>query len=326
MPKILVTGASGFIGHHFCEHILKNTDWNIIGVDRLNYASTGYDRLRDTGSYTDERVRVFAHDFSQPIEEGLAYEIGEPDFIVHMGAETHVDNSIKNAMPFVKSNVLGTVEMLNFARTLPNLKKFIYFSTDEVFGPAPIGTSYKEWDRYNCTNPYAASKAAGEEFCLAYANTYGIPLLITHSMNVYGERQHKEKFIPIIINKVLNGETLEIHCKDGVPARRSWIHARNSSDAVLYLLRHDLPLRDKYNITGEAEYCNRDLANFVAKIIGKPLKYKMVDFYANRPGHDPRYMLDGTKIHQAGWIMPIDFENSLTKTIKWSIENPRWLQ
>ena len=145
-------------------------------------------------------------------------------------------------------------------------------------------------------------------------------------MNVYGERQHKEKFIPIVINKVLKEEELEIHCKNGKPAKRSWIHARNSSDAVLYLLRKEIPLRDKYNITGEAEYCNLELAKLIAKIIGKPLHYKTSDYYNDRPGHDPRYMLDGTKLREAGWVMPVGFEASLEKTIRWTLENPKWLQ
>lgn len=325
MKKIVVTGLSGFISHHFGEHILKNTDWEIIGLDRLSYASLGYARLRDNNLLGHPRVTVHTHDISTQISEGLAQEIGEVDYIVHMAAETHVDNSIKNARPFVKANVIGTMEMLEFARTQKNLKKFLYFSTDEVFGPAPLGTSYKEWDRYNSTNPYAATKAGGEELCLAYANTYGLPLVITHSMNVYGERQHKEKFIPIIMRKVLSGDCLEIHCKDGVPARRSWIHARNSSSAVLHLLENG-EQREKYNITGEAEYCNLDLAKLVAQIIGKELNYKLVDYYADRPGHDPRYMLDGTKIHNSGWIMPIDFEDSLKRTVNWTMTHRRWLE
>lgn len=271
-------------------------------------------------------MRIFTHDFSQPIVEELAREIGSPDYIVHIGAETHVDNSIKNPMPFVKSNVLGTVEILNYARTLPGLKKFIYFSTDEVFGPAPKGVSYKEWDRYNSTNPYAASKAAGEEFCLAFSNSYGIPLLITHCMNCYGERQHKEKLVPIIMRKVLNGEKLTVHCTDGEPASRSWIHARNISSAVLFLLNEEVPLRDKYNISGQIELNVLEIAERIAAIIGKPLNYEKTNYYNERPGHDPRYMLDGSKLASLGWHLPVDFDHSLEKTVKWTLENDRWLK
>src|SRR3990167_10296233 len=132
--KILITGGCGFIGHHFVEHILKNTDWEIVILDRLNYASTGFDRLKDISIYDDKRIIILSADFTKPIKDGLAKEIGDVDYMVHMGAETHVDNSISNAEPFVMSNVLGTMNMLEFARTVKSLKKFIQFSTDEVYG------------------------------------------------------------------------------------------------------------------------------------------------------------------------------------------------
>ena len=223
------------------------------------------------------------------------------------------------------SNVLGTMHLLEFAKRI-RPSKFLYFSTDEVFGDAPAGVAYKEWDRYNSRNPYAASKAGGEELCLAYANSYGIPMIITHTMNVYGERQHKEKFIPIIMNKTRFGETLEIHCSNGSPASRSWIHARNVASAVMFLLENTPKnVRDKYNITGEIEYDNLSLAILISKIMGIKLNYKLVDFYKNRPGHDPRYMLDGTKLRDMGWEMPKTFEQSLNKTISWSLAHERWL-
>lgn len=325
--KILVTGGAGFIGHHFVEHVLKKTDHTLTIIDRLTYASSGFDRLKDIGAYNNDRVRIFTHDFAQPITGALADEIGKPDYIVHMGAETHVDRSIRDPEPFVISNVIGTMRMLDFASKLPELKKFLYFSTDEVFGDAPPGVAYKEWDRYNSRNPYAASKAGGEELALAYSHTYGIPLIVTHTMNVFGERQHNEKFIPIIINKLREGKTLEIHCTDGVPASRSWIHARNASSAIMHLLENTPGMkRDKVNITGEKELSNLELARLIADIMGKELDAKLVNYYANRPGHDPRYMLDGSKLRGLGWHMPVDFGESLVKTINWSLEHDRWLK
>jgi dTDP-glucose 4,6-dehydratase len=324
--KILITGGAGFIGHHVVEHILKTTDHTITILDKLTYASSGFDRLKDIGAYDNPRVKIFTHDFCLPIEGSLADEIGAPDWIIHIGAETHVDNSIKNPLPFVMSNVLGTMYMLEFAKAVKPAK-FLYFSTDEVFGDAPKGVAYKEWDRYNSRNPYAASKAGGEELALAYANSYGIPMIITHTMNVFGERQHKEKFIPIVINKIRNIEKLQIHCSQGKPASRSWIHGRNAASAVLFLLEktpHNV--RDKFNITGEVEFDNLDLAWVIAGIMRKSLRYELVDHYSGRPGHDPRYMLDGSKLREMGWEMPKTFDQSLEKTIRWSLENPRWLE
>lgn len=328
--KIIVTGGNGFIGHHFCEHILKNTSWSIDIIDRLSYASSGFERLRDVKCYDDKRIRNFCHDFTLPITEGLLSELQDADYIVHMGAETHVDNSISNPEPFVRSNVLGTMNILEFARKCPNLKRLIYFSTDEVFGPAPLESvpnGYKEWDRYNSTNPYSASKAGGEELCLAWANCYKVPVLITHTMNVFGERQHVEKFIPRCIRKILDGETITIHADPTrtISGSRFWIHARNVAEAVMFLLLEG-DVRDKYNIVGEKEVSNLDMANFIASVLGKELKYEMVDFHGSRPGHDLRYGLDGSKLHSMGFEFPKTFNDSLIKTIEWTLENPRWLR
>src|SRR3990167_3857105 len=325
--RILITGGAGFIGHHFVEHFIKNTDWDIVVLDRLNYAIFGFDRLRDINCFDDKRIFILTSDFTLSIKNGLAQEIGEIDYILHMGAETHVDNSILNPEPFVMSNVVGTMRMLDFARTQKNLKKFIYFSTDEVFGPAPIGINHKEWDRYNSGNPYAASKAGGEELALAYANTYKIPVIITHTMNLYGERQHPEKFIPKVINALLNDEIIYIHSnKDKTKAgSRYWIHCRNMADAILFLLNKDLEVPDKFNIVGEKEVDNFELAQLIAEIMNKKLKYEMVDFHSSRPGHDLRYALDGSKMKILGWSPPIYFEESLHKTVEWMLENKKWL-
>jgi len=323
--KILVTGGCGFIGHHIVEHIIKNTDWEIIVFDKLTYASNGFDRLRDINVFNDKRVNIFTLDFTQPISEGIIQEVGKIDYLLHVGAETHVDNSITDPEPFVMTNVVGTMRILDFANKL-NLQKMIYFSTDEVFGPAPQGVLYKEWDRYNSTNPYSASKAGGEELCLAYANTYKMPIIITHTMNAFGERQHPEKFIPSTINKVLKGEEVIIHSNpDKTKAgSRFYIHCRNIASAILFILERG-KIRDKYNIVGEKEVDNLELARFIAKTLDKKLNYKMVDFHSQRPGHDLRYALDGSKMEMMGWKIPKTFEDSLEKTIKWFLNNPRWL-
>ena len=324
--KILITGGCGFIGHHFVEHWLKNSNYQIFIFDKLNYASEGFDRLRDIQAYDDKRVVTLAVDFTKPISEGVMKEVGTVDYILHLGAETHVDNSIKSSIPFVMSNVVGTMYILEYAKTMNDLRKFVYFSTDEVFGPAPEGVNYKEWDRYDSTNPYSASKAGGEELCLAYANTYKMPIIITHTMNVFGERQHPEKFIPSTINKVLKGEEVIIHSNPSKikSGSRFYIHARNVAKAVEFLLER-AKNRDKYNVVGEKEVSNLELAKFIAKVVGKPLYHKMVDFHSSRPGHDLRYALDGTKMKEMGWQFPMNFENSLEKTIQWTLDNDRWL-
>ena len=324
--KIILTGICGFIGHHLTEHILLNTDWEVVGIDKLTYASNGFERLRDTGCLDNKRLSVFCADFINPISFGLAKELGDIDYIVHLGAETHVDNSITNPEPFVFANVVGTMRVLDYARTLKNLKKFIYFSTDEVFGPAPKDINYKEWDRYNTTNPYSAAKAGGEELCLAYANTYKLPIIISHCMNAFGERQHPEKYIPSTINKILQGETVTIHSDPTCTkaGTRFYIHCRNISAATLFLLNNG-QARDKYNIVGEKEVDNLILAETIAKIIRKPLIYQMVNFHGSRPGHDLRYGLDGSKMKEMGWVIPKDFESSLEKTINWYLNNRKWL-
>ena len=341
--KILLTGGCGFIGHHFVEHILKNTDWNIVILDRLSYASSGLDRIRDIQAYDDKRVLTLTADFNHPIEEGLKQEIGDVNHIIHMGAESHVDNSIKDPKPFVMSNVVGTMEVLNFARSLENLESFVYFSTDEVYGPAPPGINYSETDRINCTNPYSATKAGAEQLAKAYANCYNLPIMITNTMNVFGERQHPEKFIPGTINKVLKGEKVIIHGNKDKSAAgsRFYIHARNVAAAVMFLLEKvdfkqskyydddkGMPqYRFRYNIVGDEEVDNLTLAKMIAETVGKELNHEIVDFHSSRPGHDLRYALSGDKLMNMGYHFPKSFKESLQKTVKWTLmeENKKWL-
>lgn len=326
--RILITGICGFIGHHVTEHFLKNTGYEILGLDKLNYASCGFDRLRDINCYDNHRVRVFAFDFTSPIPIGIAKEIGPIDYIFHLGAETHVDRSIDDPELFLQANVIGTRKLLDYARTLRGgLRRFFYFSTDEVLGPAPEGINFKEDACYNAANPYAASKAAAEQVCLADANTYQIPLSIVRSMNAFGERQHPEKFIPLVIKKVLKGEPVFIH-SDKTKTKagsRFYIHCRNIADALLFLISR-AQNREIYHIVGEREIDNLSLARFIAKVIGKPLEYQLVDFHSSRPGHDLRYALDGSKMAELGWRPPKTFEESLEKTIRWTLANQRWLE
>ena len=332
--RILITGLAGFAGSHFCEHILKNTDWEIVGLDCINYAGN-LNRLTDMGIWEKEkhRVKFIWHDLSSPINENIKNEIGKVDYILHMAAESHVDNSIANPMKFVMSNVVGTGNMLQYARELPDLKRFIYFSTDEVFGPIEKGT-HKEDQRHAPGNPYSATKAGAEDLCLAFANTYGLPIVITNTMNLYGPRQHPEKFIPLVIRKVLKEEIVKIHAtpdlsKAGI---RFYLHARNAAAAILFILQNTTenisvknPEQGRFNVVGEREIDNLSLAQFIANIIGKTLVYELIDFHSSRKGHDLRYGLCGDKLANLGFKFPKTFEESLERTVTWTLENPQWL-
>ena len=218
--------------------------------------------------------------------------------------------------------------MLEFAREQKDLRLFVMFSTDEVYGPAPVGVNYKETDRYNSTNPYSATKAGAEQLALAYENTFKVPVIITNTMNIFGERQHPEKFIPKVIKKVLAGEVVTIHAnpEKTKAGSRFWIHARNVSDALLFLT-NNYEVRESYNIVGEHEVDNLEMASTISRILGKELKYEMVDFHSSRPGHDLRYALDGNKLKNIGYIYPKNFYESLRQTVLWVVneENNKWL-
>jgi dTDP-glucose 4,6-dehydratase len=323
---VLITGGCGFIGHHFVEHIFVKTDWNIIVLDKLTYASHGLERLRNTDTLDSKRVKVFTYDLSHPLSIGLKKELGDVNYIVHMAADTHVDNSISTPVPFIKNNIMSTVHMLEYARTLSNLEIFFYFSTDEVYGPALGNKLFQEDERHNPTNPYSASKSGAEQICVAYHNTYDVPVMRINVMNAMGERQHVEKFIPKVIKKVLNDELVEIHSYPDkkTSGTRYYIHARNIAAGVLFLLENGT-IGESYNLTGEKEVSNLEMAQIIADTIGKPLNYEMVDFHSDRPGHDLRYGLDGNKMKKMGWSLPIDFETSLRNTVRWTVDNQIWL-
>jgi dTDP-glucose 4,6-dehydratase len=326
--KIIITGGCGFIGHHFVEHVFKNTDWEIVIFDKLSYASNGFERLRDTDTLNNKRVKVFTNDLTNPLPEGIIKEIGlNVDYIVHMAAETHVDNSIKDPKLFIDNNIYSTLNMLEYAKKLPNLKMFFYFSTDEVFGPALGDTLFKEWDRHKPTNPYSASKSAAEQICIAYENTYKLPLMIVNVMNAFGERQHVEKFIPLCVKKIINNEKIYIHSYPDkkTSGTRFYIHARNIADAVLFLIKNGT-IGEKYNISGEKEVSNLEMAQMIARFMNKELDYELIDFHSTRPGHDLRYGLDGSKLFEMGFKLPINFEESLRKTVEWTLENQKWLE
>jgi dTDP-glucose 4,6-dehydratase len=339
MTKVLITGGAGFIAHHLVSKVLKETDWEVVTLDRLDY-SGNLNRLDDilmTQCSADERkrVKVVFHDLKAELNPLVQSQIGKVDFIFHLAAGSHVDRSIDYPMEFVLDNVVGTCNILEFARKQDNLKRFIYFSTDEVFGPAPEGIKYKENDRYNSTNPYSATKAGGEELAVAYENTYGLPIYITHTMNVFGERQHPEKFIPMCIRKARDGETITIHSDPTktIPGSRHYIHAEDVADAVLFLASKKFiettyggAKCPKFNIVGSEELNNLELAEIIAWAQDKPLLYELVDFHSSRPGHDLRYALDGSKMKELGWEPAKSVKERIADVTKWTLENDRWIK
>jgi dTDP-glucose 4,6-dehydratase len=341
MKRCLVTGGAGFIAHHVISHLLKNTDWNIVALDRLDFSGNLNrlaDMMQEFNPETRKRVRVEFHDLRAELNPQLTHQIGPIDIVLHLAAGSHVDRSIEFPMEFVQDNVVGTCNILNYARQQDNLERFVYFSTDEVFGPAPNGIAYKERDRYNSTNPYSASKAAGEELCVAFENTYKMPIYCSHTMNVYGQRQHPEKFIPMVIQKVRDGETVQIHSDSTrtTPGSRHYIHAADVADGLFHIL--NLPSNfdrqideggahcPKFNLVGKEEVDNLTLAKYIAEAQNKPLNYDLVDFHSSRPGHDLRYALSGEYMRKLGWEPQISLKDRIIQVVDWTLTNPRWLR
>lgn len=339
MNRVLITGGAGFIAHHVIDHILKNTDWEIISLDRLDF-SGNLNRLHEVISdYPNEqqsRVKVVFHDLKAELNPMICDSIGQVDYILHLAAGSHVDRSIQYPMEFVMDNVVGTVNILEFAKKQKQLKRFVYFSTDEVFGPAPKGVKYSERDRYNATNPYSASKAGGEEMCIAFENTYSMPIVITHTMNVFGERQHPEKYIPMCIQKIRDGETIQIHsnAEKTEAGTRHYIHAKDVADGLMFVLNIDISNLEKdfggakcpkFNLVGPEEVDNLSLAKMIAEVQNKELMYEMVDFHSQRPGHDLRYAMSGDYLKSLGWEPKIKFSERVKEVVQWTLHNNRWL-
>lgn len=331
--KVLVTGGAGFIGHHFIEHVLRNTEWEIVILDRLSHIGS-MERLVDIGGWDiyRERVKFIWHDLRSPINGITNEAIGKVGHIFHFAASSHVDDSIKDPMRFIMDNEVGSCNLMLWAlENLDNNGKFFNFSTDEVFGSAPDGYAYKEDDRWRPSNPYSASKAGQSGMGYAFWNTYSLPVITTFTMNNFGERQHSNKFVPLIVRNILYNKPVNIHCRleDGAPVeigQRTWLHCRNTASALLFLVENGAA-GEFYNIIGFDEYDNKSLALLIAKIMDREIRFNYVDFHSARKGHDRRYALDGLKLKNMGWSPPIDFKNSLNKTIVWmsNCKNIKWL-
>lgn len=325
---VIVTGGLGFIGSHFIEHVIRKTNWNIVILDKVSYATNGFHNLRSADLMTNPRIRLFTWDLTMPLSVGIKKEIGQNiNYIIHIAAESDVNRSITDPVFCVQNNINSTLQMLEYARELPTLEKFYYFSTDECYGVPEGDYAFKETDKHCPRNPYSASKSACEMICMAYENTYKTPIISSSMNNSFGERQHHEKFIPLCIKSILNDEKIYIHADSTatIPGSRSYIHARNVADAILFILKNG-QVGECYNINSRDELDNLDLALKIAQYMGKDLNYELVNFHDERPGHDLVYRLDPSKLMNLGWKQPVDFDKSLEKTIDWYLNNQEWFE
>lgn len=343
MPKrVLLTGAGGFIGSHTLQHILTNTDWEVVvtdsfrhkgKTDRINQVLSGECYLTDEGPSWPRRTTVITHDLCAPFSEQMRDRIGHIDYVIAMASESHVDRSIAEPVPFVKNNVDVALNTLEYAR-ITGAEHTLLISTDEIYGPVAKDdmVGHPEWDAIIPSNPYSASKAAQEAIAISYWRTYKLPLTIVNCMNLIGEMQDSEKYVPMLIGRINAGQEVTIHGTPGEVGTRHYLHARNLADALIFMLKRppkqfpDFSRPERFNLAGPDRVDNLELAYLVAEMQGKPLRFKLVDFHSTRPGHDPHYGLDGTKLREAGWTMPMTFEDSLERTVKWTLAHPEWLK
>ena len=295
--RFLVTGAAGFIGAHFMRSFLRE-DREFVLVDRLNYAGS-LQRLH--GLSMGRNVTFLYHDLRAPLTDFMVANIGQVDYVVHMAAETHVDRSLTDPLPFLESNVVGTYNMLEYCRRHQrSLTAFYYVSTDEVYGPAPDGIDHDEDQPHRPSNPYSAMKAAAEDLCYAWEHSMGVPVVITNTMNNIGEMQHPEKFVPKCIAALFEKQVITVHGTPDDPGSRKYLYAWDHADALAFLMEHGRR-GERYNVVGTEEISNLDMVRRLERITGLEARIKFVDFHSTRPGHDKRYSLDGGRMAGMGW-------------------------
>jgi dTDP-glucose 4,6-dehydratase len=305
--SILVTGGAGFIGSNFLHHLVRVTDEEIVCIDKLTYAADWH--------YVPDPVKFYTIDIASKSACDYIFSRHKIKTIFHFAAESHVDNSIKDCSPFIHSNIVGTVSLLDLALK-HEVDKFIHISTDEVYGSIDCG-SFTEKTIYNPRNPYSASKAASDHFVMAYHNTYGLPVNITNCSNNYGPRQYKEKMIPKTILNILDGKKIPVY-GDGLQIR-DWLYVQDHCTALVKVWKDGVN-GEKYNVGGECEIKNIDLVKKILYIMNKP--ESMIEYVKDRPGHDRRYSTDITKIKDTlFWSPMFSLDYGLQKTIEWYERN-----
>lgn len=320
MSRYLITGGAGFSGSHIVAEALAKGN-HVTSLDCLTYAGS----LSYLQSAFGPKLEIVHHDFSQPIPN-----IGNFDFICHVGAGSHVTRSLHRPGDFVQSNVIGTLNVLEYARR-GNLKKFIYVSTDEVFGPAQ-DKPFTEVSRLNPANPYSATKAGGEFLAHSYMRSFKVPVVITRTANMFGSHQNSEKFVPLVIGKILRGEMVDIHAyphkrtfrghpNDREIGSRNWLHVSEQARAMVALAEHGIP-GQICHVSSGVKKTNLEIAQLIAKILNKPLNYRIVE--SDRKGHDLHYSLRESP-QSIYWKQTESFEELMRKTVEWYVSHTEFL-
>ena len=331
IKKIIITGGAGFIGSHVVRQFTsKHPNYEIINVDTLTYAGN-LANLRDIED--SPNYRLIKGDITDAAFIENLFQTEQPDGVIHLAAESHVDRSISSPLEFVKTNVLGTVNLLNAARNIWkhdfNEKLFHHVSTDEVYGSLGETGFFTEETSYDPHSPYSASKASSDHFVRAYADTYELPIVITNCSNNYGPNHFPEKLIPLMIHNIINEKPLPVY-GDG-NYTRDWLYVVDHANAI-DLVFHQGEKGEAYNIGGFNEWKNIDLVKLLCNQMDEKLgrqsgeSEKLITFVKDRPGHDLRYAIDASKIHkELGWKPSVTFEEGLEKTIDWYLGNEDWL-
>lgn len=325
MRRVLLTGGSGFVGHHVIDYAMRETDWEIVALDGLKDAGD-VQKVVELESWDPTRCTVVWHDLRSHIWPETAAKIGVVDAILNLASGSEVERSIADPVPFITNNVAVAMTILEYAR-LAKPRMVVQFSTDEVYGPAGPNEYHAEWSAIVPSNPYAASKAAQEAIAVAYWRTYQVPVVITNTMNVIGEHQSREKLVGTAVSKIEAGKPMPVYAHqepDGswVSGSRCWIYAWDVASALRFIVERTRPAKfpnadrpDRYNIVGE-EMANDDLVKMIAEEMGKPVELDYIDFHSSRPGHDRRYALDGGKLAALGWMPTMGVREGIRRTLE----------
>jgi len=314
MKKVLITGANGFIGHFLVKEFLK--DYTVICIVRPG--TRNLHRLVEV----ENKIEIIYHDIKNSYDS-IVSKLKDVKIILHAAANPSSESSILDPFSVVMDNVVGTVHLLELSRKL-NIERFVYFGAGESFGPIKPGTDSGENDPYNSVSPYAASKAGGEELCISYAHTFGVPVSILHLTNTFGERSQSKRFPVIAIKKILDDDILELHIdENNMVGGRKWIYAGDVALHTRFLLSNQKHLYEKWNSSGNQFLTNLDFAEKIASILGKKLKYKFIP--VQRKGHNTYFSMSSDKFYKLGWKEDISIYDRLADTVNWYKENTKWL-